>query len=509
MDSERQTGIPTSTEGAPTPVLSPAQDPPAKAAHPSARWMKAMAIVRWALLAAVSLVAVYSVIHFWGPSASASSTARPDRFYCSMHPQIRSPDPGTCPICHMDLEPIPADRQQAPSAGDPGKAMGAHANTAPSADPAANAPPGLTPITLSAERQQLFGITLAPVTEGSLENRLRIPASLEAPRSGIAEVRVRAAGFIESLAVRETGVRVKKGQPLAWMYSPEIYRAEEELIAAHKIQEGPAASAMGSAATDMVSAARRGLELWGISAAEIDDMVRKGRAAKNVAIRAPQGGVVTKSYAVLGMRAMPEAALYEIADLSKVWVVASVQERDLGHIKPGMTAEVSFGNKAADVRTARVDLIEPDVSPVTRAARVRLTIENKDYELRPGQYGEVSFDLPDEKAISVPRDAVVDTGKVQYVFVSVGDGRFEPRIVKPGALTGDRLQITSGVKVGEQVVTRGSFLVDSESRLQASLLTAPMDKAPASPNGAPASAPDDGAAGPAGAPHAPSPAHPR
>lgn len=470
--SSNETGTLPSAGDTPLPKASAAQEPAVRTHAPSPRWMKAMAIVRWAMLAAVSGLAIHSVVTHWGHGSHAASEARPDRFYCSMHPQIRSADPGTCPICHMDLVPIPADRQQGPSPDSPASTMGAA--VAPPASAAPSAPgslPGLAPITLSIDRQKSFGIVVAPVTEGTLGDRLRIPASLEAPRSGIAEVRVRAAGFIEGVSVRETGIRVKKGQPLAFMYSPEIYRASEELLAAHRLSEGPAASAMGNTAADMVSAARRGLELWGISGAEIDEMIKKGRASKSVAIRAPQSGVVTKSYAVLGMRAMPEAPLYEIADLSRIWVVASVQERDLDHVKPGMVADVTFSNRPDEARKAKVDLIEPDVSPVTRAARVRLTLENKDYQLRPGQYGEVSFELPEQKVLSVPRDAVVDTGKTQYVFVAMKDGRFEPRAVKPGALAGDRLQIVSGVRAGEEVVTRGSFLVDSESRLQASLQT--------------------------------------
>ncbi len=466
------------------PPATEARDPhPVKAATHAVRGMRAMAVVRWALLVAVSLVALYNVVTIWGPSTSTHADARPDHYYCSMHPQIRSADPGQCPICHMDLVPIPEERKQGPSTPDPAGSpspAGALAPAAAPADPAAQtAPPGLQTVTLALDRQQLFGITVTPVTSVPLANRLRVPASVETPRSGVAEVRVRAPGFIESVAVRETGIRVKKGQALASMFSPDIYRAQEELLAAHKWSEGPAAAAAGGTATDMLAAARRGLELLGISKAEIDAAIRSGHASRNVTIRAPISGVVTKFYGVLGMRAMPEAPLYEIADLSKVWIVASVQERDLPHVQPGMVAEFAPSNRPADVRKARVDLIEPDVSPTTRTIRVRFTADNKDYDLRPGQYGEVAFDLPEEKALSVPRDAVIDIGKVQYVFVASEGGRFEPRVVRVGTLVGDRLQILSGLKEGESVVTRGGFLVDSESRLRASLEIVPSPAASA------------------------------
>jgi Cu(I)/Ag(I) efflux system membrane fusion protein len=463
-----------------------------------------MAIVRWALLLLVAVAAVYNVTTLWGPAAASQPPARPDRYYCAMHPQIRSPDPGKCPICGMDLVPIPADRLEpaappdsappSPHAGHgavlPPAAMAPSAAAGPSPAEAASAapgalppPPGLVPVTLALDRQQLIGVATTPVVQGPLASRLRVPGSVEAPQSGLAEVRVRAAGFIENVAVRETGVRVKKGQPLAWMFSPDIYRAEEELLAAQRWSSDPvAAAAGGTAPKDLAAAARRGLELLGVSRTEIDDVIRSGHASRTVAVRAPSSGVVTKFYAVLGTRAMPESPLYEIADLSRVWVVASLHERDLPYVRAGMTAEFTPHGRPNDVRTAKVALVEPDVSTATRTTRARLVLENKDYELRPGQYGEVSFALPETKSLVVPRDALVDTGTAQYVFVASGDGRFEPRSVRVGEAIDDRLQITDGLKEGENVVTRGGFLIDSESRLRASLQASPAAAA-AGPSG--------------------------
>jgi Cu(I)/Ag(I) efflux system membrane fusion protein len=365
----------------------------------------------------------------------------------------------------MNLEPIP-ERMQA-SAGAAG------APSQPSAQP--NAPPDLAPVTLTAERQQLVGVTTTPATRGTLGQELRVPGSVEAPETGRAQVRSRAAGFIERVAVRETGVRVTRGQPLAWIYSPDIYRAQEEFLAAGRWATGAGTpnSARGTSPGEMVAAARRALELLGLSEADVEEISRSGSAMRAIPVRAPISGHVTSFNAVLGLHASPETTLYEIADLSRVWVIASVHERDLPHVRTGMPARFASSSRPNDPVAARVELVEPEVSEATRTARVRLTIQNAKFELRPGQYGDVTFELPESTALVVPKDAVIHTGTHAYVFVDVGAGRFEPRTVRAGTQAGDRVQVLEGLAEGDRVVARGSFMLDSESRLQASLAAVP------------------------------------
>ncbi len=457
----------TNTHDGEAPPPAPTKSDGRNRAH------RTMAIVRWVLLALVTMVAGYSVWTYWGPGASEHSSHREDRYYCPMHPQIRSPDPGECPICHMNLEPIPEDRQS--DGAEPGRARDM---SAPS-----NAPPDVVPVTLTAEKQQSIGVTTTPVTRGSLEQRLRVPGSVEAPESGLAQVRARAPGFIERVAVREAGVRVTRGQPLAWIYSPEIYRAQEEFLAASRwATRAPSSGATGTSPTEMVGAARRALELLGLSDADIDEISRSGRSMRAIPVRAPISGHVIRFNAVLGLHANLDTTLYEIADRSRVWVIASVRERDLPHIRAGMTARFASSSRPNDSVAARVDLVEPEVSETTRTARVRLTIRNSKYELRPGQYGDITFELPASTALLVPRDAVIHTGEHDYVFIDVGSGRFEPRTVRVGIQAGDRVQVLEGLAEGDRVVSRGSFMLDSESRLQASLAAAPSPSpAPSGP----------------------------
>ncbi len=425
---------------------------------PTIRGLRAMTVVRWVLLAVITLVAARSLWTTWGPSSVAHSPSEQSHYYCPMHPQIRSPEPGECPICHMNLEPLPIERRS----DAPAPARGASPPTAPRE---------VVAVALSADKQQAIGITSSAVTGGSLGRSLRVPGVVNAPETGLAEVRVRAAGFVEKVAVNQTGVRVARGQTLAWIYSPEIYRAQEEFLAATRWNAAPVpGQASTSPVGEIASAARRSLELLGLEETDIQRLVDTGRPVRALPVRAPSAGHVIRFNAVLGSRADPETVLYELADLSTVWVVASVHERDIGSVRSGTRARFAVnGGSAAPIET-RVELVEPGLDELTRTGRVRLVLANDRLLVRPGQYGEVTFELPASEGLFVPRDAVIHTGEHQYVYVA-GDGdRFEPRSVHTGTETDDRIQILEGLSAGERVVTRGSFMLDSESRLRASLL---------------------------------------
>ncbi len=419
------------------------------------RGLKIAAIARWVLLGLVTLLAARTVWSFWGPSPDVHSAHQENRYYCPMHPQIRSPDPGQCPICHMDLEPIPKERAE---------------NAKSQASTGGFAPGSVVPVTLSQEKQESIGLTTSLVTAATLGDSLRVPGVVSAPETGQSQVRVRAAGFVERVAVRQTGIRVQRGQTLAWVYSPEIYRAQEEFLAATRWNTAPSTPGVTrSPASDIVPAARRGLELLGLTPSDIDEIARTGKALRAIPVRAPSSGYVTRFNAVLGSRADPETILYELADLSTVWVIASVHERDLVNIRTGMKAKFAVTGQSAASVEVRVELIEPALDEATRTSRVRLTLNNKAYTLRPGQFGEVSFELPTATGLFVPAGAVIHTGELQYLYVASDSERFEPRAVHTGLEANGQIQILDGAHAGERVVTRGSFMLDSESRLNASL----------------------------------------
>jgi Cu(I)/Ag(I) efflux system membrane fusion protein len=437
------------------------------------RGVRVMAFVRWSLLAAAALVAVASVSTYCSSESHEQDSARADRYWCPMHHEVKSPDPGQCPICHMDLVPIPPEMQKQGS-GAVERGHEGHGAESPPPGPSSLAPvPGVTPVTLALDRRQLGGIETGPAVVRAVGGTLRLPAAVEAPQTSLAHVHVRTPGFVERVAVRETGVRVGRGQPLAWVYSPELYQAQLELLAARRWSGAPDATGAAVPVEEgrmrqVAAAGRTALELRGMASQDIDAVLRTGEPMRAVPVRAPAAGYVVGIQAVLGMYATEEMALYEISDQARVWVVGSVFPADIPRVRAGMSGR--FVPATGDEPVAGVvELIEPEVGATTRTARLRLAVDNPDLRLRPGQYGDILIDLPGREALVVPRDAVVDTGEHQYVFVDRGEGRLEPRPVRAGGLFDEQREVVEGLSPGDVVVTRGAFLVDSESRLAASI----------------------------------------
>jgi Cu(I)/Ag(I) efflux system membrane fusion protein len=438
--------------------------------EPAPPGARTMAAIRWAILVGTIFLAAGS---FWswahaGSPDGAPAQVRP-KYRCPMHPQVTSDRPGECPICHMDLVPIP-DAEQTPEPAPsgapadagapsthvhvPGMAMGS------SAPPSLPPPPHLAPVTLSFDRIQAMGVRTAVAEERTVDAPLRLSALVEAPEDGVAEVHVRTPGFVERIAVDRTSVEVRAGQPLAWIYSPEVHQAESELLAMRGFGDAGARSA---------SAARTKLELLGVSSAEIDAVVEHGTPQRAHAIVAPRSGWVVKKTAVLGAYATPETALYTIQDLSRVWVVASVYPADVSRVRVGSQGRFSPSRDPAVVLGGTAQLLEPIVDTASRTTRVRFVLPNAHGALRPGDWGSLEIAGTPEKRVVVPRDAIVDTGRETYAFVALGEGRFEPRMVRVGARLGDVTAVSEGIAPGERVVSGATFLLDSESRLRASV----------------------------------------
>lgn len=458
-----------------------ASEPPA----PVIRGLRTMAIVRWMLLLLVALVAAGT---WWKLVVVADDQAvGAPRFFCPMHPQIRSPNPGSCPICFMTLEPIPDEHK-------------GHAQPPASAAVAASAHPDdrartLAPVMLSVERRQAIGVTTAPVTRRSVARELRLNAVIEALEKSVSELRVRTPGFVERVAPVETGQSVRAGEALVWLYSPDVLRAEDELLAARRLgapvrDAGQPGSDFGS---EVERAARERLKALGLSNADIDRVVEKNQAERLFPIRSG-GGVVTARNVSVGTYATPDMLLFQVTDLSRVWASASVPSEELASVPLGTRGE--FRSRGAGrVYEAEASLVEPRVSADTRAARVRFTVKNGEPRLLPGDGGEIVAKLAEREHTLAPRDAVVDVGNARYAFVERSDGLFVPREVELGPLVGEERVIERGLEPGERVVSRGLFLLDSESRLQASLAPArPAASAPAATAPSPPAASARGAA---------------
>jgi Cu(I)/Ag(I) efflux system membrane fusion protein len=220
---------------------------------------------------------------------------------------------------------------------------------------------------------------------------------------------------------------------------------------------------------DLLEAARRRLTLWDVPQEAIAGLEKAGEIQRALTLRSPISGTVTAKNVVEGARITPADIPFEITDLSHVWVLVDIYESELGRAKVGTSAEFTVPSSPGKVLKGRVVFVDPVMDPKTRTAKARLEFPNPFGELKPEMFGEVALKGAGRRGLLVPLDAVLDAGTMKVAFVSLGDGKFEPREVGTGNSTGERVEILSGLKAGEEVVVRANFLVDSESRLKAAL----------------------------------------
>jgi Cu(I)/Ag(I) efflux system membrane fusion protein len=303
-------------------------------------------------------------------------------------------------------------------------------------------------------------IRLETVGRELLSETVRAVATIVPDESRLSHVHTRVSGWIEHLNVSTTGEMVRAGQPLAHIFSQELLSSQTEYLAARR---NAAASGITSA---VVAGGRTRLTVLGMTPAEIDAIEQTGEPRRLVTVIAPRSGVVLNRGVTVGTAVDPSTTLATIADLSRVWVLAEVPEASIAAVRVGTSAELDFPASGLPPAIARVDFVYPTLTERTRTLRVRLSAANRGGALKPGLYGTATFQTTTKNVIAVPRDAVVDTGVKQHVFVAVGD-RLEPRQVTVGTQLSDRVEIREGLKEGDQIVAAGVFLLDSESRLRA------------------------------------------
>jgi Cu(I)/Ag(I) efflux system membrane fusion protein len=319
-------------------------------------------------------------------------------------------------------------------------------------------PPGT--VRIAPGRLQILGVRTEAVEMRPAATRaVQATGILQFDERHLATVTTRVPGWIEHLAVAATGDPVKRGQVLAEIYAPDLVASEEEYLVATRM-----GGAIGAASDQRL----RALD---IPAEEIARLRRTGRSARRIPVLAPADGVIIDKPVQEGMRVDAGEALYKTADLSDLWLIAQVQEQDLGAVQPGQIVRATFVAFPGRTFEGKVDFIYPSLSAETRTARVRIVLPNPDGALRAAMYAEVQVDASSngQPALTVPNSAVLDSGTHQVVLVARGEGRFKPRSVHLGIHGDDWVQVLDGVKPGEQVVVDANFLIDAESNLRAAL----------------------------------------
>jgi len=401
-----------------------------------------------------------------------------------MHPAYKSDKPGIAPDCGMTLEPVYENGAiPVPQSGkilyyrDPKEPTyrsdkpGMNPATGDDLQPVYEGSPESMPagtIRVGIEKQQLIGVKFATVEPAAASETMRAAGRVAQDETKITRVHPKIEGWIYQTHVDFTGQLVKTGDPLLTIYSPEMLASEQEFVVALRAREtmknSPSHEAYENSVI-LVEASRRRLELWDLGAKQIDELERTRKPIRTITLYSPASGYVMSRNAFPSQRISPETELYVLSDLSRVWIMADVFESDIAKIHVGQTAVVSQPYGGLNL-AAKVTYLQPQVDPATRSLKVRLEASNANMKLKPDMFVDVEFRIGVGGRMTVPADAVVDTGLRKTVFVDRGNGYLEPRQVQTGDRIGDRIEIVTGLKPAERVVASGAFLIDSEAQLK-------------------------------------------
>jgi RND family efflux transporter MFP subunit len=450
-----------------------------------------MRLVRFVLiLLAVGLVFVFGFGYGrWYSTRTAPKGGRKILYYVdAMHPWYKSDKPGIAPDCGMKLEPVYADGTMGAAGEAPRKILryrdpqdpnytsdkpGLNPATGNELEPvyAEQQAPAPGAIQISAEKQQLIGMRYGTAEWTSEGQSIRFAGRVVPDETRIARVHAKVEGWIERVSVDFTGQLITQGQPLLTLYSPELLASQQELLLALKaknlMQHSSMAESAGNSAA-LVEAARHRLELWDISRSQMEEVERTDKPIKSITLYSPAAGYVTARNAFPGQRVTPETELYAITDLSRVWVMADVFEADAPQIRLGQSATIILPGTTSTL-PARVAYLQPQIDPTTRTLKVRLELANPGLRLKPDMFVDVLMQIGAGRRLTVPTEAVLDSGTTKTVFLDLGNGFFEPRQVETGQRIGDRVEIVKGLRPGERIVTSAAFLLDSESQLKSAM----------------------------------------
>jgi Cu(I)/Ag(I) efflux system membrane fusion protein len=341
---------------------------------------------------------------------------------------------------------------------------------APTATAMATDVPGLVPVELSADRIQLMGMRTAVAVKEKLGTSLRAVGFVATTEDGLVSVNTRYSGWVDSPQLAQTGQLVQKGEILVTLYSPELLNAQTVFLNTIKWSDKrPAGASAPQTGIDLERDPRVRLEALGVASRDIDALVATSQPIRSMPVRSPVRGYVARKSVLKGLFVTAGSEMFQLADLSTVWVLVDVYEADLARVKVGQKATFTSSSAPGRPYPGKVQFIYPALNVGSRTLQARVELANPRLELRPGMFGDVLLETSAEEAVVIPADALVDTGTHRYVFVDRGNGRFEPRAVRTGAAGDGRVAVLEGLAAGEKVVTKANFLLDSESRLRAAV----------------------------------------
>lgn len=323
-------------------------------------------------------------------------------------------------------------------------------------------------VAVPAVARQLIGVRSASAAKTALEQEIRAVGTVDYDERRLAQVTLKVSGWIRKVFVNSVGRPVRQGEPLFTLYAPDLLASQDEYLLAVKMQAQLAASPLPDAianASSLVASARDRLRLWDLTDEQIAALERRGSAEPVLTMYAPAQGIVLKREAVEGKYVEPGTILYELADLSTVWVLVDIYEADVKAVRLNQPVSATFAAYPGDSFDGKVAYVYPTLNTDTRTVRVRVELPNQGLKLKPGMYGNVILRSDSFKTLAVPKEAVLDTGLRQLVFRDRGEGRYEPIAVKVGRRAQDHVEVLEGLAEGDRIVTSANFLLDAESKL--------------------------------------------
>lgn len=323
-------------------------------------------------------------------------------------------------------------------------------------------------VVVPAVMRQLIGVRSAPAGVAALGQEIRAVGTVGYDERGLTQVTVKTSGWVREVFVDSIGRSVRKGEPLFTFYSPDLLATQDEYLLALRTQDQLAMSPLDEIKTNaasLVVSARERLRLWDLTDAQIAALERRGKAEPVLTVYAPSSGIVLKREALPGKYVEPGTTLYELANLSTVWISADIYESEVAAVTLNQTASATFAAYPGETFQGTVSYVYPTLNAEARTVRVRLELPNPGLKLKPGMYGNVTVQTDAVNTLVIPKEAVLETGLRQLVYLDRGQGRYEPALVKLGRRSQDDVEVLEGLKAGDRIVTSANFLLDAESKL--------------------------------------------
>jgi Cu(I)/Ag(I) efflux system membrane fusion protein/cobalt-zinc-cadmium efflux system membrane fusion protein len=364
--------------------------------------------------------------------------------------------------------------KETPMKPNGGEVQPAAVGPTPSSTSAPSVPPPkksalLQPVQLTPERMQSIGVTMGTVEYKQLSDDIRATGTVDIDERLLSYVQVRFPGYIRKVFADATYQYVRKGEPLFRVYSPDLVATEQEYLLAEQNQKALQSSGVdgvASGAASLSTAAEQRLEQWEVPQSELAKLKQTGKPITDLTVYSPVTGYITERNALPNLYVEPSTRLYNVADLSRVWVYAQVFQDDIGRLRPGDLAAITVDSYPGRMFRGQIESILPQVDMTTRTVRVHLAIANPDLKLKPGMFVNVDLKTSLGRQLVVPASAVFKSGTRQLVFLNQGNGSLEPKQIEIGPRVGDQFVVLKGLQAHQSIVTSANFLIDSESQLQ-------------------------------------------